>query len=117
MFKKLAVISVLLVILLGVAATSSRVVASPLARPRMACSSRMWLTPHSSQRGWRNWLEGSSKFNGSKYIIVNMREHRRYRLNFWGNFDGHARFGVSKRWAWSHPWWKHDPWLLLYNCR
>ena len=63
----------------------------------------------------RNWLEGEGPLYGSSYVVVNLRTSRRYRWFFWGNFEEHARFGVSSLWVLFHPWWYCDPWQLVYN--
>lgn len=85
-----------------------------------ACQSRAWLRPvEVSGPVWqqhRHYLEATFAFNGSRYVIINMRTYRSYSWSFWGNFNGRGRFGVDTTWTLANPTWRSDPWLLVYNC-
>lgn len=110
MRKKILALSLLLVLAFAVFSMPNQASA--------ACQSSMWLTPHkgSSWVSHTNYLEGTSSYNGSGYVIVNMKTYKAYNLAFWGNFGGRARFGVPTSWNWSYPTWSGQPWKLYYNC-
>jgi hypothetical protein len=83
--------------------------------PRLA---RLPLVPVEVPGPWwrrhRCWLTSPVPFTGTKPIIVNMRTGMIHDWGFRGNRRGRGWFGVRTRWAWRHPAWKGDPWVLFY---
>jgi hypothetical protein len=86
------------------------------------------LTAHSEETVFRHhqWLEtpphfapqGLSFWQFYPHIVVNTRTGTGYN---WGidavdRANEQLRFGVLTRWAWLHPGWANDPWVLLYDC-
>lgn len=70
-----------------------------------------------------NYLESPIEYHGAPYdyTIINMRTYKGYgydQMHFWNNYNGHARFGVSREWILNvNNWfWYNDPWLLVYKC-
>ena len=63
----------------------------------------------------RYWLTSPVPFAGTGAIIVNMRTGVTYDWGFRGNRRGRGWFGVRTRWAWLHPTWTSDPWVLFYD--
>lgn len=120
MSKKLMLAAAVFTMLLELALTAPTIMAAPAARPLAACSSRMWLRPHAEYVAnpftaqHRNWLEPTAPYNGSGYIILNTRTYEAHYPNEWKFWNG--RFYVSTFYAFTHPQWGADPWVLLYNC-
>lgn len=113
-----ALIPVVLVTGLVAAQEAGRATPAP---PIEGCAGRMRLRPvempGSFWQQHRHRLGGTSSFNGSQYIIINMRTRTAHAWTFMGNSSvGLAVFAVPTRWAWFHPGWKDDPWLLAYDC-
>src|SRR5438552_18190849 len=117
MFRKFVLTALLGASLTAAALGPGVATAAPVPAPAAACTARVWLTPKEIPgplwQEHRHWLESPIPYNGSRYVIVNMRTYGAYQWAFWGNFDGRARFGVSTWWALGNPGWKADPWLLL----
>ena len=71
-------------------------------------------TPGPWWRRHRFWLTCPEPFTGTEPIIVNLRTGTSFGWRFRGNHRGRGWFGVRTRWAWLHPAWKSDVWVLLY---
>jgi len=63
----------------------------------------------------RFWLTTPDPFSGKNYVVVNTRTGEGYGWHFRGNRRGRGWFGVRTRWVWTHPEWKHDPWVLHFD--
>ena len=92
------------------------------------CTSRVPLTAHSEGTllRHRQWLTTPPDFAGDElsiwrlipYLVLNTRTGAGFvwRLDSVDRANQQLRFGVLTRWAWLHPGWADDPWVLLYDC-
>ena len=102
----------------------ARVEAATPAAVNQACRSSLWMTAH-VRPGYiweqhRYYLESNGAYNGSRYVIVDMRTYEAYSDTEWLKQGltptSHVMVGVRTRYVFTHLWWSSDPWLLLYNC-
>ena len=86
---------------------------------------RAWLTGHDDPGVYppvaehHHWLEAPFQFDTSKqYVIVDMTTNVAYNLAVWDNLgqDGHTRFGIHTAYVLTHPGWKAEGWVLIYQC-
>ncbi len=66
-------------------------------------------------RRHRHWLATPAPFVGARPRVVNARTGAAYPWPFRGNCWGRGWFGVRTRWAWLHPAWKREPWVVVYD--
>jgi hypothetical protein len=66
-------------------------------------------------RSHRRWLCSPGPVGWPHPVILNLRTGAAYGWRFSGNRGGHGWFDVSTRWAWLHPTWKDDPWVLVHD--
>lgn len=106
-------------IVLAAVVTVRDVVTARTRRPKRPFSHQIMLEPLELAGPWwkrhRFWLTSPRPFTGTRYIVVNRRTGAAYPWRFKGNRRGRSWFGVRTRWAWVHPAWKRDPWILLYD--
>ena len=62
-----------------------------------------------------NYLDAPVEWDGSgKYVIVNTYTRMGYQWDFWGNFDGRARFGVPTSYTVLNNWMA-DSWVIVFS--
>jgi hypothetical protein len=66
-------------------------------------------------RRHRYWLATPVPFVGARPTVVNTRTGAAYPWTFRGNRRGRGWFGVRTRWAWLHPSWLREPWVVVYD--
>jgi hypothetical protein len=83
------------------------------------CVARVNFVPVEMRGPWwrrhRHWLTTPARFTGTWGIVVNTRTGVIHVWGFRGNRQGWRWFGDWTRWAWLHPAWKRDPWVLFYD--
>src|SRR4051794_34845002 len=88
-------------------------------RPEARAMARIALEPLELPGPWwrrhRHWLTTPAPFAGARPTIVNARTGAAYPWPFRGNGRGRGWFGVRTRWAWLHPAWKREPWMVVYD--
>jgi hypothetical protein len=124
--KKLVYMALLITILISTswtgvvsAAPSAVQGISGVQAPLYSCRNSVRLTPGEIP-GWpwqqhRHYLQINFQYGG-KYVIANQTYYTLYSWDRWGYYGNTTRFGVPTGYVATHPGWKNEYWLLLYNC-
>lgn len=101
------------------AAPGSTQEASAFHTMKAACRNSVRLTPGETPGFWwqdhRYYLAINFQYSG-KYVIANQTYYQLYDWSRWGFYGNTTRFGVPTSYVLTHPAWKSEYWLLLYNC-
>ncbi len=101
------------------AAPSAAREASTLQELKAACRNSVRLTPGEIPgpiwQQHRYYLQVNFQYGGG-YVIANQTYYKLYSWDRWGYYGNTTRFGVPTSYVLTHPAWKSEYWLLLYNC-